>query len=252
MQQNPDALCGIVFMKEPLIAKIMFMVIVDMSRCNPSLSYVCVQFCATESPADPGTEPRECLRQGKRQEDVLKKFRMHECNLLLATSALEEGIDLPRCNLVLRWDVPPSYRSYGLCRGRARAPRAAAGLLCSDSSDTTDLLLHHVATYRELDQIISRKCGCGIQDEPPQTEEDHADAFTTFVKPYSPNDNKNTNTNTERVTDTDANDTLATNDTVPINSDTMPTNDAVAIDTDDNLQLDAEKIYVKLMLVFKV
>lgn len=28
MQQNPDALCGIVFMKEPLIAKIMFMVIV--------------------------------------------------------------------------------------------------------------------------------------------------------------------------------------------------------------------------------
>nr|AVK59441.1 Dicer-1-PA [Spodoptera frugiperda] len=198
MQQNPDALCGIVFMKEPLIAKIMFMVIVDMSRCNPSLSYVCVQFCATESPADPGTEPRECLRQGKRQEDVLKKFRMHECNLLLATSALEEGIDLPRCNLVLRWDVPPSYRSYGLCRGRARAPRAAAGLLCSDSSDTTDLLLHHVATYRELDQIISRKCGCGIQDEPPQTEEDHADAFTTFVKPYSPNDNKNTNTNTEK------------------------------------------------------
>ncbi|VVC87643.1 unnamed protein product, partial [Leptidea sinapis] len=34
--------------------------------------------------------------------------QMHECNLLLATSALEEGIDLPRCNLVLRWDLPPT------------------------------------------------------------------------------------------------------------------------------------------------
>ncbi|PZC70491.1 hypothetical protein B5X24_HaOG215877 [Helicoverpa armigera] len=189
MQQNPDALCGIVFMKEPLMAKILFMVLVDMSRSNPHLSYLSVQYCGTELPADPGTEPRECLRQGKRQEDVLKKFRMHECNLLLATSALEEGIDLPRCNLVLRWDVPPSYRSYGLCRGRARATRATAALLCSNSRDTTEMLLQNVATYRELDQIISRKCGCGIQDEPPQTEEDHADAFTSFVKPYTPIDN---------------------------------------------------------------
>uniref|UniRef100_A0A2A4K7X7 Uncharacterized protein n=1 Tax=Heliothis virescens TaxID=7102 RepID=A0A2A4K7X7_HELVI len=203
MQQNPDALCGIVFMKEPLIAKIMFMVLVDMSRSNPHLSYLNVQYCGTELPADPGTEPRECLRQGKRQEDVLKKFRMHECNLLLATSALEEGIDLPRCNLVLRWDVPPSYRSYGLCRGRARAARATAALLCSNNRDTTAMLLQNVATYRELDQIISRKCGCGIQDEPPQTEEDHADAFTSFVKPYTPIDCSNSIPETKDIKDKD-------------------------------------------------
>ncbi|KAJ8704864.1 hypothetical protein PYW08_012184 [Mythimna loreyi] len=225
MQQNPDALCGIVYMKEPLIAKIMFAIMVDMSRCNESLSYISAQYCATENPADPGTEPRECQRQGKRQEDVLKKFRMHECNLLLATPALEEGIDLPRCNLVLRWDVPVSYRSYGLCRGRARATRSTAALLCSDNTETTEMLLHNVATYRELDQIISRKCGCGIQDEPPQVEEDHADAFTNFIKPYSPNDNItnfNTNKNSQKVNFEDnakGKDTIATkpdtvNDTV--------------------------------------
>ncbi|KAH9643095.1 hypothetical protein HF086_002778 [Spodoptera exigua] len=169
MQQNPDALCGIVFMKEPLIAKIM-------------------------------------------------------------------------------------YRSYGLCRGRARAPRSAAALLCSDSPDTTDMLLNNVATYRELDQIISRKCGCGIQDEPPQSEEDHADAFTNFVKPYSPNDNKKPEENTSKVSDTvttndvDANDTAAMNDkdalekrdTPPMNdmvpiemNDTLPMNDAVATEVND-------------------
>ncbi|CAB3258214.1 unnamed protein product [Arctia plantaginis] len=189
MQQNPDALCGIVYMKDALIAKIMFMIIVDMSRCNRKLSYLCAQYCAMDDAVDPGTELKECQRQGKKQEEVLKKFRMHECNLLLATSALEEGIDLPRCNLVLRWDMPPSYRSYGLCRGRARAPRATSTLLCTDSVETTDNLLYNVATYRELDQIISRKCGCGIQNEPPQSEEDHADRVNIFVKPYTPNDN---------------------------------------------------------------
>ncbi|KAI5631368.1 hypothetical protein NE865_15926 [Phthorimaea operculella] len=183
--QNPDSLCGIVFMKEPLMAKIMFMLIVDMSRSHPKLSYLCSQYCCAEQPAD-RTVPSECQRQNKKQEDVLKKFRMHECNLLLATSALEEGIDLPRCNLVLRWDVPASYRSYGLCRSRARAPRATCALLTKE--EDTNRLLHNVAVYRELDQIISRKCGCGIQDEPPQSEEDHADSLTHLVKPYAPSE----------------------------------------------------------------
>ncbi|KAJ8706627.1 hypothetical protein PYW07_012705 [Mythimna separata] len=224
MQQNPDALCGIVYMKEPLIAKIMFAVMVDMSRCNERLSYISAQYCATETPADPGTEPRECQRQGKRQEDVLKKFRMHECNLLLATPALEEGIDLPRCNLVLRWDVPVSYRSYGLCRGRARATRSTAALLCSNDNETTEMLLHNVATYRELDQIISRKCGCGIQFEPPQVEEDHADAFTNFVKPYSPTDNVtnlNTNKNCQKI---NFDDTMKTKDDIVSKLETVSDN----------------------------
>ncbi|CAK1592444.1 unnamed protein product [Parnassius mnemosyne] len=185
-QQNPDALCGIVFVKEPLMTKILFMLIVDMTRSKPSLNHVSAQYCADETT---GSELKECQRQSRKQEDVLKKFRMHECNLLLATPALEEGIDLPRCNLVVRWDVPPSYRSHSLCRGRARAPRSALALL-AEAPEYSKLLLHHLAIYRELDQIISRKCGCGIQDEPPPEEENHADDFTLVVKAYSPVETK--------------------------------------------------------------
>ncbi|CAH2083346.1 unnamed protein product [Euphydryas editha] len=177
MQQNPDALCGIVYMKESLMAKIMFMMIVDMSRSKPSLSQLCAQYCAAE-PSGGGQ------REGKKQEDVLKKFRMHECNLLLATSVLEEGIDLPRCNLVVRWDVPPSYRSHGLCRGRARAARAVVALLASRAACAD--LARHLAVYRELDQIITRKCGCGIQYEPPLEEEFHADTVSSLIKSYMP------------------------------------------------------------------
>ncbi|XP_048002466.1 endoribonuclease Dcr-1 [Leguminivora glycinivorella] len=182
-QMNPDALCGIVFMNEPIMAKIMFLVVVDLSRFEPRLSGVSAQYVASGGAADTA----ELRRHARAREDALKKFRMHDCNLLLATSALEEGIDLPRCNLVLRWDMPASYRSHGLCRGRARAPRASCALLAR--AGHAQELLQHVAVYRELDQIISRKCGCGIQDEPPQQEEDHADAFTALVIPYSPSSN---------------------------------------------------------------
>ncbi|XP_060808099.1 endoribonuclease Dcr-1 [Amyelois transitella] len=177
-----DALCGLVFHRHPLVARTMFHVVSDMCRCNPKLSYICAQYCAVED-----TMESDSKQQGKRHETVLKKFRMHECNLLFATSALEEGIDLPRCNLVLRWDVPASYRSYGLCRGRARAARAASALLCC-SGELARTLLRNVATYRELDQIISRKCGCGVQDEPPPSEEEDADKLTCVIKPYSPHD----------------------------------------------------------------
>ncbi|CAG9577532.1 unnamed protein product [Danaus chrysippus] len=179
MQANPDALCGIVFVKEPLMAKILFMLIVDLSRSRPTLSHLCAQYCTDEGDA----------KEHRRHEEVLKKFRMHECNLLLATSVLEEGIDLPRCNLVVRWDMPPSYRSHALCRGRARACRAAVTLL-SKAETHTDRLLHHLAIYRELDQIITRKCGCGIQYEPPQEEENHADTVAFIVKSYTPLENK--------------------------------------------------------------
>ncbi|XP_045525418.1 endoribonuclease Dcr-1 [Pieris brassicae] len=179
--QTSDSLCGIVFMNEPLMAKIMFMMIIDMSRSRPSLSHLCAQYCAVETVQ----EPREHQRQGRKQEDVLKKFRMHECNLLLATSALEEGIDLPRCNLVVRWDVPPSYRSYGLCRSRARAAKSSVSLLANADRHST-LLVHNLAVYKELDQIVTRKCGCGIQNEPPQEEEIEADTYTSCIKAYKP------------------------------------------------------------------
>nr|XP_034838755.1 endoribonuclease Dcr-1 [Maniola hyperantus] len=179
LQQHPDALCGIIFVKEALMAKIMFMMIVEMSRSRPSLSHLCAQYCASEG------EGRDCQKEGKKQEEVLKKFRMHECNLLLATSVLEEGIDLPRCNLVVRWDLPPSYRSHGLCRSRARAPRASVALLAASESHS-EALLHNLAVYKELDQIITRKCGCGIQFEPPLEEENHADSLAFIVKPYTP------------------------------------------------------------------
>ena len=48
----------------------------------------------------------------RKQEDLLRRFRSRELNLLVATSILEEGVDVPRCNLVVRFDMPGNFRSY--------------------------------------------------------------------------------------------------------------------------------------------
>ncbi|XP_055587591.1 endoribonuclease Dcr-1 isoform X2 [Uranotaenia lowii] len=122
-QNDPDALCALIFCDSKFTTKILYSLFYESIRSDPLLSYINVQYTVDKS-ANPVTEPKEAEVEHRKQEEVLKRFRMHECNLLIGTSVLEEGIDLPKCNLVIRWDEPASYRSYVQCKGRARAASA--------------------------------------------------------------------------------------------------------------------------------
>lgn len=122
-QNDPNALCGLIFCNSKFIAKILFCFLCEVSKCDESLEFLSVQFTGDRS-ADPITESKQFENEHRKQEEVLKRFRMHSCNLLIGTSVLEEGIELPKCNLVIRWNVPTTYRSYVQCKGRARAQKA--------------------------------------------------------------------------------------------------------------------------------
>lgn len=118
-----DSLCGLIFCESVITTKTLFCLFCEVSRHDPDLKFLNVQYTINKT-ADPITESKEAETEHRKQEEVLKKFRMHECNLLISTAVLEEGYDLPKCNLVVRWDPPKSYRSYVQCKGRAKAPNA--------------------------------------------------------------------------------------------------------------------------------
>ena len=56
----------------------------------------------------------------RQQVMTLLKFRKGDVNCLIATSIAEEGLDIPDCNLVIRFDLYDTLIQYVQSRGRAR------------------------------------------------------------------------------------------------------------------------------------
>ena len=50
----------------------------------------------------------------------MSKIAYFQVNIIVATSILEEGLDVQSCNLVIRFDPPSSVSSFIQSRGRAR------------------------------------------------------------------------------------------------------------------------------------
>lgn len=56
------------------------------------------------------------------QGDTIRNFRQGKLNLLIATSVAEEGLDIPECNLVVRYGLLTNEIAQQQAIGRARAP----------------------------------------------------------------------------------------------------------------------------------
>lgn len=131
--------------------------------------------------ADPIKEPREAEHEHKTQEEVLRKFRCHECNILVTTSVLEQGCDLPKCNLVIRFDLPSSFHSYIRSKARARATDAHFILFANETEISQ--LVDNLAEYTTVENILLKYCS---KLESSKEEELMADAYSTYCHTYQP------------------------------------------------------------------
>ena len=133
---NQSSLCGIVFVERRTTAALLSDLLNSLANEDKKLSFLKCNYVVGHGTTGSLSDSTHEM-SWKKQEEVLRKFRGHELNLLVATSVVEEGLDVPKCNLVVRFDFPKTFQSYVQSKGRARAKPSKYVLFTSGDEDGT-------------------------------------------------------------------------------------------------------------------
>ena len=108
------------------------------------------------------------------QEVLLECFKTGQVKLLISTSVLEEGLDVPECNLVIRFEGAATLRALVQTRGRAsRRPGSKFVVICNErqKQEAEDVVLkerymeeairHLMETNRQ--KLQSEDFGCKVK-----------------------------------------------------------------------------------------
>jgi endoribonuclease Dicer len=92
---------------------------------------------------------------------TMMNFRKGIINCLFATSVAEEGLDIPDCNLVIRFDLYTTLIQYIQSRGRARHENSRYIHMCEDGNQEHHQIIREV---RQNENILKRFCSALPED----------------------------------------------------------------------------------------
>lgn len=175
-----NILCGIIFVERRYTAVVLNRLIKEAGKQDSELAYISSNFITGHSIGKNQPRNKQMEVEFRKQEEVLRKFRAHETNLLIATSIVEEGVDIPKCNLVVRFDLPTEYRSYVQSKGRARAP--VSNYIMLADSERTKSFNEDLKTYKAIEKILRNKCSKSAECSDFELESENDD--DNVLPPY--------------------------------------------------------------------
>ncbi|XP_067682625.1 endoribonuclease Dicer-like [Haliotis asinina] len=184
---GPDEkkLIGVVFVEQRYVAFALNKLIEEVCGWDENLCFIKSNHL-TGPGWKGGKMKKDTGRVYRKQEETLRKFRMQELNLLISTSVLEEGVDIPKCNLVVRFDPPKDYRSYTLAKGRARSRDAEYIILVE--RDKKNTFTEELKIFKGIEEVLIGD-GRGRKDLADEADEINPDTVVDMLPPYSPTDN---------------------------------------------------------------
>lgn len=173
---SKEELCAIIFTKRRFTAKVLNYIIDALSKTCDEYSHLKSNFMVGYN-ANPFNDTRENLFNSKKNREVLQSFERKHINILVASNVLEEGVDIPNCTLVVKFDYPEEYRSYIQSKGRARYPTSLYYMLVEDTNREKFMLRYKEfqEVERLLDNFLIGKNQVRMQPSPEAIEKMYAE-----------------------------------------------------------------------------
>ncbi|XP_063241716.1 endoribonuclease Dicer-like isoform X2 [Bacillus rossius redtenbacheri] len=148
--------CALIFVKRRATSQILYNIIKDLANQDKNFEHIRCDFIVGYNAVN--TNNPFCTQEAgylKRLNDrIIKRYNQNEINVLFSTSVLEEGIDIPQCNMVVKFDYPENYRSYVQSKGRARHKTSQYYMMVCETDQrnfTTKL-----SKYRAIEQALQK------------------------------------------------------------------------------------------------
>ncbi|XP_067397041.1 ATP-dependent RNA helicase DHX58 [Emydura macquarii macquarii] len=108
------------------------------------------------------------------QQDVIKLFHKGALNLLFSTSVAEEGLDIPECNIVVRYGLMTNEIAMVQARGRARAENSLYSVLAKANSKEVS----RERLNENLEELMKR----AIEEVQAMPEKEYRDTITALQR----------------------------------------------------------------------
>ncbi|CAL8072085.1 unnamed protein product [Orchesella dallaii] len=190
---DSDELCGVVFCERRITANVLGWYLKKIVELYPDeYGFIRPEVMVGQSTLVTDTESARFT--ANRQAAVIRKFHAKELNILVATRVVEEGLDVPACNLIMRFDNVASYPSYVQSMGRARKRGAICYALIDAENETKEGL--KLQSFKDFNKKLAEaleKNAFHVGEDEFESDNDIVDLIPPFC-PKGPNGPKITAT----------------------------------------------------------
>jgi hypothetical protein len=135
-EQDPTDCSGLLFVEQRVMVSCLAALLSNHPRTKGR--FQCATFVGQSNRSNKTIGLSELL-DVKAQKHTLHEFRARRKNIVISTDALEEGIDVTACNLVICFDAPKNVKSFIQRRGRARQEKSQFAIMFPSDNDATKI-----------------------------------------------------------------------------------------------------------------
>ncbi|XP_011871131.1 PREDICTED: endoribonuclease Dicer [Vollenhovia emeryi] len=180
-----EKFCCIIFVKERFTTQVIYHILKILSENDKQQYGFLVPDYVLGFQNSPYKHSREVACIAKWNKEVLQRFKRGPTNCIVATDVVDEGIDIPTCTLIIRYDLPMDFRGYVQSKGRARHSSSNFMILMPEDNDV-DFLQRYYG-YKNIESQLKRILMGRSEQRTLPTQEDIANClYTDFeIEPYT-------------------------------------------------------------------